>query len=102
MACEPADAFYQKEISPNGPEVRLEEMRSDEPLFALPPARPPFLERELQINFQINLRLADQAETTPFVDTSASTDAKQGMKGLRLSSAGLYARNSQRPPSLKV
>jgi hypothetical protein len=27
MAGEPADAFYQKEISPNGPEVRLEEMR---------------------------------------------------------------------------
>jgi hypothetical protein len=44
-------------------------MRSDEALFALPSARTPFLERELQINFQINLRVADQAGTTPFVDT---------------------------------
>jgi hypothetical protein len=26
MAGEPADAFYQKEISPNGPEVRLWEV----------------------------------------------------------------------------
>jgi hypothetical protein len=42
MAGEPADAFYQKEISPNAPEVRLEEMQHHGVLLALRYFRTPF------------------------------------------------------------
>jgi hypothetical protein len=44
MAGEPADAFYQKEISPNGPQVRFEEMRWTGTLFALLSPRTSFLD----------------------------------------------------------
>jgi hypothetical protein len=43
MAGEPADAFYQKEISRNGPEVRFDEMRWTGTLLALRSPRTPLL-----------------------------------------------------------